>query len=333
MTGASSDPAGFAITVTGAVAVDDLEAVYPHEHLLTGPPSHVAVDTDLVLDDAKQLLADLRDFRNLGGRTIVELTTPDYGRDVVGLAELSRASGINVIAAAGFNKAHYSRPHVEGRSIEELTERFAGEVLRGVADTGIRCGVIKVGTSLDTVLETEEVVLRASARAHLACGAPIVAHTERGTMAERQLDIFAEEGVGAAAITICHLDFCPDLDQVRRVADRGAFIEFDQAPKAKYALEDEVIRRTTLLSREGFASQILISGDYSRKSYFHHWRGGPGLGYLLGPFRRRLGAALDDAGLDGAALTHDFFYANPTRALSIKGSGVSAAAAEIGWTK
>ena len=53
-------------------------------------------------------MADLLAFRAAGGRSVVELTTPYYGRDVIGSAHLSRESGVNIIATTGLNKARYS---------------------------------------------------------------------------------------------------------------------------------------------------------------------------------------------------------------------------------
>ena len=321
----------FALTVLGPVRIADLGNVYPHEHLLTDPPEQIASnDPDLVLDDPGEILLDLADFVAAGGNTIVDLTTPDYGRDVEGLANLSRQAGVHVIAATGFNRALYSEPHVRGLTIEELATRFIDEILIGVGDTDIRCGAIKVGTSLNTITPTEEVVLRAGARAHLATGCPITTHTERGTIAERQLDIFEDEGVSPTAVIVCHLDFCPDMGEVRRIAQRGAFVEFDQVPKPKYGLADEVIRRTTTLAADGLAGQLLVSGDFSRKSYFHHWTGGPGLGYLLGPFSERLRSALDAAGL-GSTIVDDLFADNPQRALRFRGNRTPDTAKALGW--
>ena len=93
MTGSSAtwSEGSFALTVLGPISGDELGIVYPHEHLLTGPPNAIATsDPDLVLDVPSEVMADLLAFRAAGGRSVVELTTPDYGRDVIGLAHLGR---------------------------------------------------------------------------------------------------------------------------------------------------------------------------------------------------------------------------------------------------
>lgn len=331
-TPAASMPA-FAITVGGTVAASELGTVYPHEHLLTGPPGDIGeTDPDLVLDSRAEVLADLRAFRAAGGRTVVELTTPDYGRDIAGLAALSEASDVHIIATTGLNKARYSSEVVGRRSVDELTSWFVGEILEGVGSTGVRCGIAKLGTSLDEIKPTEEAVLRAVARTHLSTGCPVTTHTERGTLPELQLDILSSEGVPLDAVTIGHLDFCDDLDVIRRVAERGAYVEFDQIPKPKYGLEAEIIDRVVVLVGEGHLDRLLLSGDFSRKSYFAHWTEGPGMDYLLTTFRRRLGAALADGGHDSEAVLEALFVTNPRRALSFKGAAAATTAAAIGWT-
>ncbi len=329
---ATPGTAPFAITVRGPVPAGELGVVYPHEHLLTGPPAPIgAADPDLVLDSGAEVLADLEAFRRAGGRTVVELTTPDYGRDVAGLAELSEASDVHVVATTGLNKARYSSELAAGRTVEELTTWFVSEILQGVGDTGVRCGIAKLGTSLNEILPTEHAVLRAVARTHLETGCPVTTHTELGTLPERQLDILSSEGVPLEAVTIGHLDFCNDLDVIRRVAERGAYVEFDQIPKPKYGLEDEIIGRVVILVEEGHAERLLLSGDFSRKSYFGHWSKGPGMDYLLTTFRHRLGSALADRHHDAEAVLETVFVANPRRALSFKGAAAATTAAAIGW--
>ena len=154
----ASNDRSFALTVLGPIPADELGVVYPHEHLLTGPPSPIGeTDPDLVLDVPSELEADLMAFRAAGGRTVVELTTPDYGRDVTGLARLSRESGVNIIATTGLNKARYSGDLVKGRDVDQSARAtFVSEVREGVRSSGVRCGIVKLGTSLNEYLPTED---------------------------------------------------------------------------------------------------------------------------------------------------------------------------------
>ena len=47
------------------------------------------------------------DFKNLGGKTIVDATAIDYGRDVEAVAEISKKTDIQIIGTAGFNKRFF----------------------------------------------------------------------------------------------------------------------------------------------------------------------------------------------------------------------------------
>src|SRR3712207_2234406 len=92
-------------TVTGPVAADELGITYSHEHLVAhATPELIREDPDLALDDPDRVRPGLLMFRGLGGRTIVELTTVDYGRDVQALRQLALDTGVHIVAATGFNK-------------------------------------------------------------------------------------------------------------------------------------------------------------------------------------------------------------------------------------
>ncbi len=61
-------------------------------------------DDDLLLDDPEKTLADMMDYKRMGGAAIVDATAIDYGREVEAVADLSKRSGLHVIGTAGFNK-------------------------------------------------------------------------------------------------------------------------------------------------------------------------------------------------------------------------------------
>ena len=48
------------------------------------------------------MAGELRDFYASGGRTVVEMSGLGLRTDVEGLAQLSRATGVQIVAAAGF---------------------------------------------------------------------------------------------------------------------------------------------------------------------------------------------------------------------------------------
>lgn len=274
---------GRVVTVTGEVDPVELGLCYPHEHLLTAPPE---AEDDLVLDSEQAALRELRWFQSAGGRSLVEMTPADYGRDVRGLRRLARRSGIRIIATTGWHKDAYCRPWVEGRSLDDLVSDVVRDLTLGPDGTGIRMGVIKVATSLGTITPAERLAIRAAARGSIETGAPIFTHTEAGTMAEEQLDLLVGEGVSAERIAIGHVDRRLDFDAHRALMDRGATLIYDQISKEKYTSDARRVETLARLIDAGYADRLMLSGDLARRSYLPGYGtgGGPGLTYLLWRF-------------------------------------------------
>jgi 5-phospho-D-xylono-1,4-lactonase len=286
-------------TVTADIAPADVTLAHSHEHLLARPPLD---DPDLRLDDEAAVLSDLADFRAAGGDLLVEATTVDYGRDLDGLVRLARASRVHIVATTGFNKGIYCRRFCEGRSPTDLARAQIADIERG-------CGVVKFGTSLDNIEPWERVAAEAAAATHRATGAPILRHTEAGTMAHAQLDLLATQGVDADAVILCHLDRLPDLNLHLSLIERGATLSYDQLPKPKYATADAAADLLGELAARGLADRVMVGGDLSRRSYFTGYGGAPGLAWLTTTWRERL-----DTGLARAV-----FATAPRRALALRG--------------
>ncbi len=305
-------------TVTGSVAVTEMGVTYAHEHLATHATAALARENeDFLLDDPNKVGQDLAAFRRLGGKTIVEMTTRDYGHDPRMLADLASAAEVNVIAASGFNVGAYCRPFCEGRDPDDLAVEQVADVTTGIGDTGLFAGLHKFATSLNQILPWEEVAGRAAARAHLQTGAPVMTHTQAGSMAWEQLDLLESEGVQPERVVLCHLDRNPDLELHRRLIERGAFLSYDQVPKPKYHTEAPAIDLIVALAREGLHTHLLVSGDFSRRSYFAGWGGGPGLAYLLERFTPKLKERLVREGLDANEIWRALFIENPARAFAL----------------
>jgi phosphotriesterase-related protein len=54
------------------------------------------------LNHYDRMVSELVAYRQAGGRAIVEVTCDGWGRDLDMLARLSEASGVHIIATAGF---------------------------------------------------------------------------------------------------------------------------------------------------------------------------------------------------------------------------------------
>lgn len=299
------------MTALGPIAPDALGVTAVHEHLIAYP--YAANDEDLVLDDVHAALAELEDFHAAGGRAVVDMTPDDYGRDAHATRWLAQQSRVHLILVAGHHKALFSAPALAGKSVGDVAAAIIRELTEGIAGTEMRAGAIKAGTSLDEIRPEEEVALRAAARAHLATGAPITTHTERGTMALEQLAILRTEGVDPRRVIIGHLDMRLDEATMRAVLEAGAYVAFDQVGKARYGPDGA---RATMIQRlvaDGHGGQILLSGDLARKSALRAYGGTPGIAYLV----ERFPLLLMEAGLT-APIVRRLFVENPAAALAIR---------------
>jgi predicted metal-dependent phosphotriesterase family hydrolase len=259
-------------TVTGDIPPESLGVCYAHEHVFCRPPVE---DADLILDREDVAIEELRGFREAGGQALVEMSPPDYGRDVQALYRISQAAGVYLIAATGHHKEAFSGPWVEGRSVHELADRFVREIVEGIDGTGIRAGVIKAGSSLNRITPNEEKVFRAAAIAHRLTGAPISTHTEAGTMGLEQVALLRSEGVDPARVIIGHVDRRMEWEYHLALARAGVYLSYDQISKEKirsgsppgrvHPASDRRGLREADPAGRGYGAQILLAQLWDRR--------------------------------------------------------------------
>lgn len=321
-------------TVLGPVPSDSLGYTLPHEHLLNSiEEGGLVPDPDFpwlfdapvtpdvawllrdrplacrdncVLDSADDAVAELVAFRELGGATVVELTSDGQGRDPVGLAEISRRSGVSIVTGGGW---YLERFHPETTRTDDVDALAAALVERFRADpevTGVpRSGVIgEIGVS-PAFTEREERSLRAACRLQRETGLPMFVHLPGFVRhGGRVLDVvLRDEGVDPTAIVLCHMDPSgADPDYQRGLAERGVWLEFDMIGMPyRFSLPGEgqspspaeTALAMARLVRAGFGGRLLASHDLFLKSMLRR-HGGNGLSYVPAVFLDRL----LDLGLD-----------------------------------
>ena len=274
-------------TVLCDISKDELGFTYTHEHLYCVPPK-VQLDRDFELSDKERSLKELRTFASIGGKSLVEGSTIDYGRDATAMKWMSQESGVHVVATSGFNKHIYFPDWVNEKSIDEISEMLIKEITVGIDGTNIRAGQLKAGSWYNVIHPLEEKVTRAVAIAHKDTNAPIWLHTEAGTMALEMLDILEEYEVDLSNVVVGHMDRNPDYYYFKKILDRGASVGFDGPSKVKYHPDNIRVDLIKRLVEEGYIKQITISGDMGRQSYLHAYGGGPGFNFIKNKFIPRL---------------------------------------------
>lgn len=274
-------------TVLGDILPEELGFTYSHEHLWCCPPPQQK-DRDFELTNFDASLQELIYFKNAGGRSLIDASTLDYGRDGGKLKAMAEQSGVHVIGTTGFNKHIYFPQWVEEETIEQIAARMVHDVTVGMDGSDAKSGFLKSGSWLQMIHPLEEKTTRALAQAYHQTGAPIWLHTEAGTMGMEMLDILEEEGVDLTKVAVGHSDRNADSYYHLKMASRGAYVQFDGPGKVKYAPDSVRVQLIKAMLDAGFVNQLLISGDMGRQSYLHAYGGGPGFRYIIEKFIPRL---------------------------------------------
>lgn len=267
---AQAAPPPVAQTVLGPLEASKLGFTLPHEHLAEGAyylkrwPKAWGGRAEFVAHAVDRLKA----VRAAGIDTIVDLTTYDVFRDIRFLEEISRKSGLTMIAATG---QRFLPPKVAGvsmpaRTIDGLAAFFRKEIEQGIDGTAIRAGVIKIGVVGKAPTALEETGLRAGARAAKASGAPIRIHTHAADRAGESLaPILESEGMDPARVSFDHSDDSGDIDYFLGLVRRGYSLGMDHVHrglmpqfKPPYARRTQCIKQ---LADAGFAGKVFLSTD------------------------------------------------------------------------
>ena len=303
-------------TVLGPVAPGDLGFTLPHEHTkcsLWWIESRW--DYWELIGDEPRINEELAAFKALGGGTLVDVTPIGIGRDLARLARLSQATGLHIVAGAGwYRQAYYpAEARIDRRPIDDL----ADEIVQEFVDGPVRPGIIgEIGTDKPWVTAQEERVFRAAARAALRTGASVTTHAVQSDVGLAQLTILEDEGLEPARIVIGHCDSHPRIEHWREIVRRGAHVEADflgmSFTPLERAGEPKVVELISTLLNEGFEKQILLSQDVCHDSQLASY-GGNGYTYLQKSFLPSLVAA----GVNAATIK-TITVENPARLLTLR---------------
>lgn len=254
-------------TVLGPVETADLGFTLSHEHVGTNAAGLRHTYPEII--DRKgimeQSVAALKAAYDEGVRTIVDVTTFDLGRDIRMIEEVSRLSGVQIIAATG-NHLAVPRPFGEV-SPDVIAPLYVREIEQGIEQTGIKAGIIKVASDRGGITPPQEIILRAAARAHHRTGAPISTHTwspER--VGEQQVRILQEEGVNLDRVYIGHSNDDTDLDYLLGLLGKGVWLGMDRYPGRRVSGTPKWEQRTETVKQlidAGYCHRIMLSHDYS----------------------------------------------------------------------
>lgn len=280
------------MTIRGEKRGADPGIVAMHEHVLYGlagwendpwinfnrPEAYDAV------------LNALQEFKDFGGKTVVDCGGILLGRDAELLMNMAASSGVDIVASTGFG----NQDTVPGHFLISLTERkmrdeaqkdvkekmwvpdsdfFAdmfydelteGMVVPGMRRTHLKAGIVRTDTSWDRITEVEDLTLRGAAMAARRAGVALM--VDGINQAGRQLEIVLEAGLEPDRIVIggCDDGRAIDLERDKGFARKGAFVSYDhigwEDSALPHAIPDE--QRAGLVKAmvdAGFAGHIILS--------------------------------------------------------------------------
>jgi phosphotriesterase-related protein len=151
-------------SVLGEIDTGDLGFTLSHEHIIVSNGEdwqHYPwlYDRQRTLDSG---IEKMRALKAGGVDTIIDLTTPDLGRDIQFMIEASAASGVQVVAATGI---WLDPPRsIMERDEDATADIFVHELEEGIGSTSVRAGVIKVANDTAGIALIGRKVIQSSTR-------------------------------------------------------------------------------------------------------------------------------------------------------------------------
>ncbi|MFN0146982.1 MAG: phosphotriesterase-related protein [Dehalococcoidia bacterium] len=252
-------------TVLGPVDAKDLGFTLSHEHVIVamGADNNIypwRYDWEATRANA---VRELSEAKAGGVSTVIDLTTPDLGRDVEFVREVARASGMNVVVATGIwrdvPRSFWAREY------DEIADIFVREIEVGIGKTEIKAGAIKVANDAGGVTPEGERILRGAARALKRTGCPISTHHwAPEQVGRRQVEVFAQEGAPMDRIAIGHSADSTDVGYLESLLKTGVYLSMDRYPggpgRPNWEQRNETVK--ALIDR-GWVSRLMLGHDYA----------------------------------------------------------------------
>jgi phosphotriesterase-related protein len=265
-------PGEYIMTVNGPESPGKMGITLEHEHILVdfiGADSigYFRWNRDSVI---QKVLPIVLEAKERGVKTIIESTPAWLGRDPLLLKSLSRTAGINFITNTGYYGAVNNKYIPESffqLNAEELAGLWINEFEKGIEDTSIKPGFIKIGVNPDDTLSDAHIkIITAAGLTHLKTGLVIASHTGPDNPALAQIAILKEMGVDPSAFIWIHAQGGTQEGNIRAAKD-GAWISLDNIRKrdgaetGSHGTVEWYAARIIEMKKNGLLSKVLISHD------------------------------------------------------------------------
>ena len=294
-------------TVLGDVSIEEVSGAYLHEHLIIDSLIVKSEMPHIFLDSVSDAISEVKECIPAGVNLLVDCMPGESGRDIEKLREISRNSGVHIVAATGMHNPKYYEENSKylSASREELANIFVNEI-------SDKCGIIKIHSLGEELSAFEKELFAAAVQAQNETGAPIITHCEEGKGALAQISEFKKLGANLKRIVLSHTDKYPDHKYHKEILSTGINVEYDQSLRQAESTDRPSLELTVAMCSAGFTKQIMLGTDGARRSLWKSLGGSPGLSWLASGWRQ----LLKEAGLSDAQLS-EIFRENPRRFLRL----------------
>lgn len=280
-------------TVLGEISYETLGITDAHNHLWIEPIPGAAPGA-LVLNQYREIQEEIKLYRAAGGESLLDCQPGGCGRNANKLAQLSRATGVNIIACTGFHRwKYYSPDHwLFTTNPERASEYFLRELTSALQETKdqpepIQAGFIKIAFESGWS-DSPQAALEGAAEAARQIGSLVQIHTEKGELAEKAVIYFEDHGVAPTQLVLCHIDKRPDFGLHGELAKFGALLEYDTFYRPKYEPESKLWTLINKMVDGGLSDHIALATDMAEAGMYATIGQGPGLASLPTEIKSKL---------------------------------------------
>jgi phosphotriesterase-related protein len=266
-------------TVGGPIAPAELGVTLMHEHIFV-LSTEIMQNYPETWGDEEKRIADavtrLNELSSHGIKSVVDLTVIGLGRYIPRIQRVAQQTPVNIIVATGiytYNDIpfyfHFRGPGTPFEGPEPMIDMFVKDIQQGIADTGVKAGILKCATDSPGMTKGVERVLRAVAQAHRQTGVPISTHTHaRSKRGLEQQRVFREEGVDLSRVVIGHSGDTTDLDYLEELIANGSYLGMDRFGIDTILPFEERVNTVAQLCERGHANKLVLSHD---AACFNDW--------------------------------------------------------------
>ena len=209
--------------------------------------------------DVVALMApEIEKIKALGITALVECSTGGVGRRADLDLAVSKAVNFPIVVPTGNYREPWIPAWVASATEAELEAWMVRELEQRFDEADYRAGWIKISAGDDGITPLEARILRAAARAGQRTGAIIGSHTIKGRVVMDQLDIIEAEGYRADRFISIHTQAEKDFGLNLAVAERGAWIEYDNIG---WVDDSELLPLILKVIEAGRITQLMLSHD------------------------------------------------------------------------